>query len=1117
MGKKTVLQLILLLGFLLQSYAQPSNVGFERYTLEQGLSHTTVYTILQDDMGYIWLGTKEGLNRFDGYQFTAYEYELNDSTTLSGTSVYSIFFDKKGRFWVGTNEGLNLFDRYTHKATRIPHGVTDGSGTSNSTIWSIAEDKAGNIYLATNKGLEYWNSKTQRFESVKHPDIWKGKIYFVSVGPDNRVWLGTAKGGLQIFDPKKKTVQTFNSKNGLSGNEVRGILKDSKGRVWVSSRKALHIFDEKEKSFEYFSPKKGNLPARNTNTILEDNEGIIWVGTWGTGLNLFLEKENRFVAFKNDPRNDASLSDNFVNSIYEDKSGAIWVATSGGVSRYDKNRKHFVTYQNEVGVDNSLSSSIINNVIRDRKGQLWVATKTGGINLWDEDRQGFVHFRRNKKDPTSLLSNRTNRMSEALDGKIWIATNKGVSVLNPKNEKFRNYTPNESTYFTAPYIQTVLCDSAGNVWVGTVAGLDKYVGEKSPYFEPVTLLKNGNSQRDKFLINNIIEGEDGKLWIGTFGKGLLHFDPKTGDVKSYVHDGTKNSISNNHIYYIHIDGDIIWIGTNGSGLDRFDTKTGVFENFSSENGLPNNVINGIESDKNGMLWVSTNKGVFRLNKKTKAIKVYDADYGLQSNLFRRRASWCDPDGRIYFGGLQGLTAFYPDEISDNPVKPVVHVRKMQVFDKTEKNKLFRINTSTTKPIVLKHSQNNFLVDFIGVSYYLSKRNRYKYQLIGFDNSWREAGSRRQAEYTNVPPGDYIFQAIAANSDGVWNEEGDSVQITILPPWWQTWWAIVLEIVGTIALVVGIVKWRTRYYKKQKEQLENLVKARTFELFESHEELRAQRDELQQQTNMLEKQSRQITDSINYAERMQRALLKSGEQVRNFFPESFIFFQPRGIVSGDFYWSGKIGSKFAIVAADCTGHGVPGAILSVLGIAFFNEIVAMNKDLSAGEVLDILREKIKRIFKGSNTSHIVSDGMDLAMCMINPEKTVLEYAGAYNPLFMIRDGELEKFKADIMPIGYYVREQSRFTTRKIELQKGDKFYMFSDGFVDQFGGKNGHKFMMKNFRKLLLSIHQKEMKEQGKILQETIDKYRGSQIQVDDILVMGFHVDEIGLSFYPYDQ
>lgn len=1092
--------------YSLVGVAQLKNIGFERYKLEQGLSHTTIYSILQDEKGYIWMGTKDGLNRFDGYKFTKYQYHSTDSNSLSGSVVLTLFIDSKKRFWVGTNAGLNIFDLYTQNNKRIPYYVTDGSGTTNNVIWSIAEHPNGDIYFATNKGLNYWSESEQRFKVANHPDLWQERINLVRIGKDGRIVIGTQGNGLQVWDVQNNRIDTYNKKTGLLGNEVRGLLKDKKGRIWIASDKALYKYLPETKKLEVFSQKEGNLATGNTNCLLQDKDGLIWVGTWGEGISLYNEESNSFETHKHNARVASSLPDNFVNFMFEDNTGAIWVATSGGIGRYDKNRKNFVSYKYEVGVKQSLSSNIINNIFRDREGYLWVATKTGGLNRMRSDGMSFDHFQHSKTNSNSIISNRVNRLSQAPNGEIWMATSKGVSVLQPKTKQVRNYARGASVALSASYIQTVLCDSAGNIWIGTVSGLDRYLGETAPYFESVKLLQDIEPNSATYLINNIIEGEDGKLWIGTFGKGLLHYDPKTKKTVAYQYNAYKNSISNNDIYYIHLDADTVWIGTNGSGLDKLDLSTGKFSNINTKHGLPNNVINGIESDKRGFLWVSTNEGLARVTRHTRKVKSYDADYGLQSNLFRRRASWCDTDGRIYFGGRQGLTAFYPNEISDNPIKPVVHVQDIQVFDLNHNTtNVKKINTASDKHIEQKYYQNNFIVDFIGVSYSLSKRNTYKYKLVGFDSQWKDAGNRRHAEYTNVPPGEYMFRVIAANSDGLWNEDGDAIQITILPPWWETWWAIILEVLS-IALVIGlVVRWRTNYYKKQKKQLEDVVKARTFELFESREELRSQRDELQQQTAVLERQSQQITDSIVYAERMQRSLLESGNKISELLPDNFIFFQPKGIVSGDFYWSGYIGSKFTIVAADCTGHGVPGAILSVLGIAFFNEIAAMNRNLKAGQVLDILRDRIKRVFKGSSTSHIVSDGMDLALCMINPQRTEMEYAGAYNPLYQIRDQKLTKVKADIMPIGYYVREQSKFKTHTIAIEKDDCYYMFSDGYVDQFGGAHGHKFMMKNFRNLLLEIHQKPMPEQGTLMAERITEYKGTGMQVDDMLVMGFRI------------
>jgi ligand-binding sensor domain-containing protein/serine phosphatase RsbU (regulator of sigma subunit) len=1090
----------------LGTLAQTNSIGFENYSIDQGLSHGSVYCVSQDRYGFLWVGTKEGLNRFDGYGFYSFEYSAADKNSISGSSVFSMSFGSNEKLWIATNEGLSVFDPRILQAKRIPYGKTDGTGILGRNCWNLFLSRSKKLWISTDKGVEFWDPSTSKFGRLLADGIWKKRVNCIVEDLNSKLWIATWGSGLQIYDPKTKNVQTITHETNPNFRDlnVNSIMVDSKQNMWICGEHYLYKIAANTQTITRFgqdTPMK--FKSENPSCVFEDSYGTIWVGTLGNGLARFTDDKG-FEFFTKDASDPYSLADNFVNHFYEDSEGALWVATGNGISRFDRNRKKINTIRSDENNPQSLNSNIINHILEDSKGRIWIATKENGINMQLPGNTNYTHYTNEANNPHSLMSDRVNVLCEDTLGNIWAATSIGVSCLNPTTGKFTNYERNleKRSWLSASYVQTIFCDKSGQIWVGTVNGLDRFIGNNPPYFENIPLLGG----KEGFLINNITQDRSQVLWLGTFGKGLVRYNPTTKESKSYQHDSKSiKSISNNHIYYLYIDTDnSIWVGTNGTGLDHFDSRSETFSHITEKDGLPNNVINGILDDQNGALWLSSNKGLSCYNKQTGAIDNYDAEYGLQSNQFRRRACERTRDGKMYFGGIDGLNTFYTSDIHKNPNAPLVNIMGVEITSITGSIHAISLLGSKDTTLYFGYKQNSFIFNFIGISYTMSRKNTYSYKLEGFDKNWKKAGTRLFAEYTNIPPGTYTFRVKAANNDGVWNETGANLQIYIAAPIWLRWWAIILELLALFGLIVLFIYARTQNFKHQNLILEQRVSDRTSELEQSREELLAQRDELEVQTVALADQSKQIRDSIIYAERIQRALLNSGDLIDKQLKEHFTLFKPKDIVSGDFYWACQLGNRLAIAAADCTGHGVPGAFLSMLGIAFLNEITAQSDAITSGELLTKLRKKVKKIFR-TTQAKFISDGIDISLCIIDPEAKQIQFSGAYNPLIYIRENELYTIKGDPMPIGYYIRETPDFSTTILDVQANDAFYLFTDGYLDQFGGPNGNKLMIRNFRELLLDIHTLPMQKQLDILDKHILQYKGSQIQIDDILVMGFRV------------
>jgi len=531
----------------------------------------------------------------------------------------------------------------------------------------------------------------------------------------------------------------------------------------------------------------------------------------------------------------------------------------------------------------------------------------------------------------------------------------------------------------------------------------------------------------------------------------------------------------------------LWIYST-NGLYSFNSADSLFTYYSEENGLVVNNINGLEEDSLGYIWLTTIKGLSKLDVKEEKVKNFFtvSDFTYHSFLgnpdgFKMR------DSEFLFFTTNGFLAFNPDSINSNIPKVVI--------DKfTIRGKEFELDSLIyyKKDIRLNYNQNFIAFEFAVLDYTEPAMNRYKFKLEGLDEDWnyRDADDRK-ASYSGIAPGHYVLKVTGANNDKVWNNEGVSISITIKPPWYKTMLAYVIYVLLTTAAIWMFIRIREKNLKEEKRILEQKVKERTAKI-------EAQKEEIQEQ-------HKNITASIHYAKRIQSAILPPTEQIEEVVNEFFILFRPRDIVSGDFYWVTRRNEITIIVAADCTGHGVPGAFMSMLGVAFLNEIVNKEGIIQSNLILDRLREQIMRQLHQSGKDGESKDGMDISLYVIDHKNMKLQYSGAYNPLYLIRNEELIELKGDRMPIGYHIKKDTPFYLNEMDLYKGDCLYNSSDGYPDQFGGEDGRKFMSKNFRELLLSIHKNPMCEQREILDKKFDEWRGEIEQIDDVVVVGVRV------------
>jgi len=812
----------------------------ENYKIEKGLSANTVFSILQDQKGYLWIGTWDGLNKYDGYDFTVFRSDIQDfEKGLSNETIYSLYEDNNGFLWIGTEYGLNKLDRKTKKITKFIHSPTNVNTICNDTIRAIMGDDAGNIWLGTQNGLDKFVPATATFVHYKasHSNSFSlsnNTVYDLKIDNQKNMWIATAKG-INKYNPISNNFKSYfynkQDTKTISNDTVYALCIDKDGFLWAGTKRGLNQFDRTTGNNIRFlhNPKNpGSVAGDQIISVLEDSKGVLWVGTYGNGLDIFNQDSKTFIHYKNSTLENASLSNDIVNKIYEDKSGIIWIATWNGVNKIDKNTnkfKHIYTVSNK----NSLNSNIIWSIYKDDKDIIWIATDAGGINLYNRNNGTFQYIRHNPNNQNSVGSDNVRYIFCDRAGVYWIGTyDAGFDKF--ENGKFEHYThkATDKNTISNNSVTQIIEDKEGFLWIATYSGLNKF----DPQTKKVTVYKN--DPNDPFsLQSNVIYGllddSKGNLWVGTFGGGLSLLDKKTGKCKTYKHDHSQsNCISSNRVFSIFEDKQgVLWVCTMGGGLNKFDPKTGMFKSFTKEkNGIADNVVYSILEDKNSNLWMSTNNGISRFNKKEESFINYNVKEGVQSNEFNQAAAFISKDGEMFFGGMNGFNSFFPQEIKKNGVIPNVVISKFKIF-----NNIINDELADGDVIELNYFENFFSFEFSALEFTNPAKNKFAYKLENIDKKWNYVdANHRYAEYTNINPGKYYFHVKACNNDGVWNEKGTTIVLIINTPWWKTWSFRLLVLFVMIAIISSIIAFRINQIKK-KNKIEKKMLTIEKQLFE----------------------------------------------------------------------------------------------------------------------------------------------------------------------------------------------------------------------------------------------------------------------------------------------
>ncbi|MDQ0638458.1 ligand-binding sensor domain-containing protein/signal transduction histidine kinase/DNA-binding response OmpR family regulator [Pedobacter sp. W3I1] len=838
--KLTIFSVILLLWQIsLTGLAQEKPaLEFVHLTTANGLSESKVNCILKDKYGFMWFGTQDGLNKYDGYKFKVYRSNPKKSGNIPYNNIKCLFEDRSGKLWIGTlGGGLAFYDR--NKDAFISVGKDGSEKLNDLNITSIFEDRKGRFWVGTTKGLHLLDRRTKKINTFFPGQAEKSAQcqYVTVIYEDKRdnLWVGT-KEGLSLFDLESRQFESFMNtgvKGSISDNIITAISTDHKGNLWIGTTNGLNRYDYQTRNFVSYKhePNRPESLADNViNALCSYGSGKFWVAT-EDGLDLFDIDKGSFMHYRKDAKDERSLSNSSVYSMLLDGQGILWLGTyAGGVNKYDRNQTSFKLYRN-FGLDRSdFNSNIVTSFAEDHGGDIWIGTDGGGLYLWNRSASRFTSYnsavRTYPLKSMSVLSLRLNHKKD----KLWIGTyDMGLACMDINSKKISYYPPlqlrNKSVY-------ALLEDRKGQIWIGTNGGGVNVLDPVSGKIKNYSSSDAGNSLSNNF-IRSFYEDRDGKIWIGTHSGGISVLDPERDKFVTY--NSSNSGLSNDMVYALYGDHKgRVWIGTMGGGLNVFDPVKKRFNAFTETEGLASNIVSCLVEDKMGYFWISTDNGLSRFDPKTGAVKNYSMLNGLQSNEFILGSGGLMSTGEVLFGGLNGFNIFDPASIKENRYSPPVVITDFLLFNRSilgaDQNLLKDLNINETKEITLSHDQSVFTIEFSALSYTVPEKTSYAYKLEGFDQEWNYIGHERKATYTNLNPGTYTFTVKAANSDGIWSGKSSFLKIIIEPPFWKTIWAYLFYLVAVSALLYLIyVEIRSREKLRSEVKYQKLAADKMEEL------------------------------------------------------------------------------------------------------------------------------------------------------------------------------------------------------------------------------------------------------------------------------------------------
>ncbi|HRG57714.1 MAG TPA: two-component regulator propeller domain-containing protein [Bacteroidia bacterium] len=1005
--------------------------------------------LVQANDGTIWYGTNNGVIKFDGEKFKNFE----NTKGLINVPVSAIFIDQSNLIWIGHNNGkITIFEN--EKFSAFPFNDQLGSAKITSFI------------------------------------------------ENNGMWIGTYGNGVYHVDKKNK-VNHYNDQNGLSDNAVYTMCIDKRKSLWVGTDGGLTCLKNKKNATELdiISMKKG-LPDNIVRNIILAQNGDLIIAMQDSGICAYNVDQRTFK--KNEHWNYGP-----VISIIEFEPNTFYIAS-------EKNAIFKCVISNDkigsfsrLNYTENVDCRDLNVFYKDREKNLWFLKKNG-MSILSQSR--WKIFQKNN----GIISDTI--LSVLIDSKnnCWIGSNKGLHIYSIPS--YYEIVPTELTVKQQIYDKEVTCifeDKFGNIWFGTYGnGLFKY-NTKTKKIKSIPL----QTEFENDNVSCITVDDNNKIWVSTLGGGISMIDNinASEEVKNF---SFKDGLGVNYVYSILCDSqNLRWVGTDGIGLLEY--TAGIFIKVNEKSNLESKSVYSIAKSSSGNVWfnmsehglykfdgnsllnystlngltdnnplsISTyknlvmaihNNGIDVFNEKSNQFtNFYLNDVVFEPNL---NASFTDKKGNVWIGTNNGLFLFNSSDIYTDTITPIASFTSVLVNN---------VNVNFDSKNSFSSSQNSFLFNFNAVWFKIGEKVKFKYMLKGVDKKFIYS-ENKSISYGGLQAGSYTFYLSASNGEGHWSKP-ITYHFTIAKPMWQIWWVWILAIAIIYLSIHLILRYRLNLLKREKKILEHKVQLRT--------------QEIVNQSKIIEAKNKDITDSIEYAKKIQDSILPNIEYIKNFLPHSFIFYKQKDIVSGDFYWFAVKNNHIIFAAVDCTGHGVPGAFMSLIGNNVLNQIVNENNVTDPATILMQLNTGVLKALYGSKNYSTTKDGMDIGICNINIQTKNLIFAGAMRPLYLCREGVLEEILGDKVSIGTDFNEGTHknfsFSNKEIKIQDNDVFYLSTDGYADQFGGEKGKKMMKKNFKNLLQLISNRTMDEQAKVVSDSLIEWKGNFEQVDDILVIGF--------------
>ena len=809
--------------------AQTPRIYFHKTSIEDGLSQSTVFSILQDRAGFIWIGTHDGLNRYDGSHFRTFFNDPEDPTSLSHDTVLDIFEDTSGDLWIGTEGGgLNLWHSETGSFSNFRHDPGDPQSLSGDRVRTLLEDRTGALWVGTaESGLNRFDPSRGSFERFQHDpsqphSLSDNQIRAVYEDAVGNLWIGTL-GGLNLFDRETERFVHYRhdpeDPSSLSDDRIRSLLEDRDGNFWIGTFQGLNRFHRPTLTFQHLEHTPADAESLSNNLIralFEDTAGRLWVGTDG-GLNLFQPESDTFVRYLHDPADPLSLSTNSLMTIYEDRGGVLWLGTlAGGLNSWNPITWSLGHYRPQ-----GLSSAQILAFSQETSGDLWLGTLGGGLNRWNRQTGHVEVFRHDPKDPMSLGGDVVTSLLHDRFGALWVGTTSGgLSLFDKASRSFRRFEHSDRQGSLSSHgVMTLFEDREGELWVGTYGGGVNLFKRREETFSVFRHQDGDLASLSADRVTAFAEAPDGDLWVGTDGGGLNHFSRELGVFSTARNDPrSSTSLANDDVSALHVDpGGTLWIGTRGGGLSRLVSavpENGVFEfeNYSERRGLPDADVLGIYSENAGSLWIVTNTGIASFDPTAETFKSYDASHGLQSDEFNLGAHYQSPDGELFFGGINGFNAFFPDRVESNVHVPPIVLTSFLRLNKEASS----VAISDATELSLSYRDWVVSFEFAALDFTAPHKNQYAYMLEGLTRDWIELGNLQRVDFTNLDPGRYVLRIKGSNNDGLWNEDGITLPLEVTAPPWQSWWAYSLYSLAATAFVIFFVRSQRRKEQNQKD-------------------------------------------------------------------------------------------------------------------------------------------------------------------------------------------------------------------------------------------------------------------------------------------------------------